>query len=135
MSDTRVTDLDAVHGRLTIDRRRPGVVLVTFVGTDVGQFGDAPFRALEDHVAASPVDLFIDARGAKGASIDVSGAWARWIGAHRDRLNAVHMLTGTRFIQLSADFVRRFAGVEDRMRLYAEPVAFEEALADARRAG
>ena len=56
---------------------------------------------------ATPVELFIDARHARAATIDVSGAWARWLGARRAQLRHVSMLTGSRFIQLSAQMVRR----------------------------
>ena len=39
------------------------------------------------------------------------------------------MLTGSRFIQMSAEFVRKFAGLEDAMRLYTDPATFDGALA------
>ena len=123
------TFLEGVHCVLTIERPRPGVVVVTFSGTDVGEFGDRPFRQLEQGLdSRRPLDLFIDARAGKSASIDVSSEWAQWLRDHRDHLRCVHMLTATRFIQLSADLVRRYAGLEDRMRLYTSPVAFAEAL-------
>jgi hypothetical protein len=123
------TFLEGVHCVLTIERPGPGVVLVTFSGTDVGEFGDRPFRDLEQDLdGARPIELFIDAHAGKSASIDVSNEWARWLREHRAALRRIHMLTATRFIQLSADLVRRYAGLEDRMRLYTSPVAFAEAL-------
>lgn len=39
------------------------------------------------------------------------------------------MLTGSRFVQVSAGFVRKFADLGDIMRLYTEPIAFEAVLA------
>lgn len=118
----------------TLSIRRPAgaVVVVTLSGSDVGEFRDAPFRELEKDLAAhARVELFIDARRGKGASIHVSGEWAAWLGRHKARFRRVHMLTGSRFIQLSAEFVRRFADLGELMLLYTDPPAFEGALADA----
>jgi hypothetical protein len=60
-----------------------------------------------------------DARHARGPSMDVSGDWAVWLGRHRDELRHVSMLTGSRFVQLTADFVRRFAELGEIMRIRA----------------
>jgi phage regulator Rha-like protein len=38
------------------------------------------------------------------------------------------MLTGSRFVQLTADFVRRFAELGDAMHVYTDGAAFDEAL-------
>src|SRR6187431_2886142 len=120
--------LEAQHCRLTIARPRARVVLVTFVGRDVGELGDAPFRELSRDVAGGdPIELFIDARGATGASMDVSGSWAMWLGANRQSFEHVSMLTGSRFIQLTAEFVKSYAALGDKMRLYTDAAAFEAA--------
>jgi hypothetical protein len=71
------------------------------------------------------------ARHGKGASVDVSGEWAIWLRANKSRFVHVSMLTGSRFIQLSADLVRRFAELGEIMRIYTDPAAFEAALASA----
>jgi hypothetical protein len=36
------------------------------------------------------------------------------------------MLTGSRFVQLTADFVRRFADLGDAMLIYTDSKPFEE---------
>ena len=131
--------LEGVHCAITIDRPAPTVVLVTVEGTDTGELGEAPFRAMAPMFEAGPpgaaapdrVELFIDARHARGASIDVSSEWTAWMTRHRDRLHHISMLTGNRFIQLTAEFVRRFADLGDLMRLYTEPSVFEGALSNA----
>ncbi len=123
-----VVTLEAEHCWLTIARPRAGVVLVTFVGRDVGELGDAPFKELSrDIVRSEPIELFIDARGATGASMDVSGSWALWLNANRQNLQHVSMLTGSRFIQLTAEFVKSYAALGEKMRLYTEAAAFEAA--------
>jgi hypothetical protein len=112
-------------------------------GHDVGELGDAPFRELENdftpsapRVSQAPtrapfVELFIDAREAQGASIEVSGAWASWLREHKPLLRQVHFLSGSRFIQLSADFVRKFAELGETMRIYTDSRAFDDELASA----
>ncbi|MCU1300657.1 MAG: hypothetical protein JWQ87_941 [Candidatus Sulfotelmatobacter sp.] len=87
-------------------------------------------KALNDSVTSSdPIDLFIDARDVSGASIDVSGEWARWLDSHKPGLRTVTMLTGSRFIEITAAFVRRFASLEGIMRICSEPAVFDFALA------
>jgi hypothetical protein len=124
--------LEAQHCTMTIEEPAPGVVVVVIEGTDIGDLGDAPFRILAPMIASDrQVELFIDARRARGPSIDVSGDWALWLTRHRGELRHVSMLTANRFVQLTADFVRRFAELGERMRIYTEPAAFEGALSNA----
>ena len=119
---------EAIHCTLVIRRTAPNVVVVTISGRDVGELGDAPFQSLHKDIIKAPIDLFIDARATTGASIAVSHEWSQWLQRHRARLRTIHMLTGSKFIQLTADFVRRFAQLGDVMRIYTAPAAFEEAL-------
>jgi hypothetical protein len=120
---------------ITIARPARGVVLVSFMGTDAGELGDAPFVELAKDLASSePIALFIDAREGRAASVDVSGNWAAWLGRNKAKFTHISMLTGTRFIQLSADLVKRFAGLGETMRIYTDPASFDEALRDATRA-
>jgi hypothetical protein len=119
---------DGVHCRLTIERHSGGIVLIKITGTDIGEFGDAPMRDLSA-MLDQPIELFIDAREVRGASIEVSAEWAAWLRSHKVQIREVSMLTGSRFIQITADFVRRFADLEGIMRVYTEPAAFDTALA------
>lgn len=118
--------------KLTLDRPAPALVVLTLSGRDMGELGQAPFDELR-HDLAQPgsIAVFIDARHGQSAAIDVSGAWAAWLRTHRARFEQVHMLTGSRFIQLSADIVRRFADLGELMRLYTDTGAFDDELASA----
>lgn len=129
MSPSTDARFEGVHCTITVKRPAAGVVVVVFEGFDVGELKDAPLVEIERALNAGPIELFIDARAGQAASVEVSGAWARWLGAHRSGLTQVSMLTGTRFIQLSAELVKRFAQLEDVMRLYTDAKAFDEALA------
>lgn len=125
---------DGIHCNLSIEKPVAGVALMKISGTDIGEFGDAPMKALADCIGnSSAVHLFIDARDVRGASIEVSGEWAAWLSAHRPVLESVTMLTGSRFIQVTAEFVRRFANLEGSMRICTEPGVFDQALREATR--
>ncbi len=121
--------LHARHCTLTIVRPAPRVVVAIFDGPDAGEFGDAPFRELAPDVRdGGPVEIFIDARKVPAASIDVSADWAQWMTAHRERIERLNILCGSRFIELTASFVQRFTEFGPRMRIYTDPAAFDEAL-------
>jgi hypothetical protein len=123
---------EGVHCLIGIQRPARGIVLVRFEGHDVGELGSAPFREIESELAIHQrVELFIDARAARAATTDVSSDWARWLREHKDQLHHISMLTGSRFLQLSADFVKKFAALGDVMRVYTDPNAFEGALGHA----
>jgi hypothetical protein len=117
-----------LHSTMTLDRPRPHIVTLVIIGRDVGEHGDAPLRVLDDELCGGAFALFIDARDTRGASVDVSNIWAQWLRRNRDQLHEIHMLTGSRFVQLTADFVRRFAELGDTMRIYTDGAAFDEAL-------
>lgn len=127
MAETPRT-FEGQHSTMVIARPVLHVVVLTITGQDAGEHGDGPLRALEDELRRGPYSLFVDARRTRGASIDVSNVWAQWLRSHRDQLHQIHMLTGSRFIQLTADFVRRFAELGDSMRIYTDGAAFDEAL-------
>jgi hypothetical protein len=130
--ETRKIRFDGIHCNLILEKPSNRVVVMKIRGTDVGEFGDAPMKALEHWInGSSSVQLFIDARDVRGASIDVSGDWAAWLNAHRSFLEEVTILTGSRFIQITAEFVRRFASLEGSMRICTDPDVFDHALLQA----
>jgi hypothetical protein len=123
---------ESVHCSVTVQHPGRGVIVVRLTGHDVGELGDAPFRALAGSFeGVARVQLFLDARDSRGASPEVSHEWAQWLRAHRDRFEHISILTGSRFIQITADFVRRFAQLGDLMRIYTDPAAFDAALGSA----
>src|SRR5438046_802619 len=117
-----VIQYEGVHCHLAIERLAKHIVVVRLAGWDAGEFGDVAMRELAKDLATGElIELFIDARAVKGATIEVSGEWAQWLGKHRSRFRLVNMLTGSRFIQLTATFVRRFAELGEIMRIYTDP--------------
>lgn len=115
---------------MAIERLTHAVVIVRISGRDIGELGSRPFDELARALAlCDRMRLFIDARQAQGPSVEVSAQWATWLAEHRDRLETVTMLTGSRLVRLTADFVQRFAGMGDRMRVFTEALAFDAATA------
>ena len=85
----------------------------------MGELGDAPMQGLDRCLAgAEPVHFFIDARDTRGASIEVSAEWAVWLSARKSHFRRIRLLVGSRFIEVTADFVRRFAALEGDADLY-----------------
>jgi len=120
---------EGVHCELSILRPGSGVAVVVLAGSDVGEFADFPMRELAKDLARfGTIDMFIDARAVRGASIEVSCKWALWMSAHRQQFKRICMLTGSRYVQVTAEFVRRFAGLADRMKIFTEKMPFEECL-------
>jgi hypothetical protein len=106
------------------------VVVLRLAGWDTGEFGDAAMREIaRDFAGKIPLQLFVDARAVKGATIDVSNDWALWLRANRAHFAHVSMLTGAPFVQLTARFVQRFAELGDLMRIYTDAQGFDAALA------
>jgi len=121
--------LDGIHCRYEISRPSDTRALVVISGSDIGEFGDAPMVKLQEKMrGCAPLELFIDARDVRGASIEVSHEWARWLSGNRAQFARVNMLTGSRYIEMTAEFVRRFAGLQDVMRIYTQPADFDQDL-------
>ncbi len=120
---------EGIHCNLAITRPGGGIVRVVLSGSDVGEFGDFALQELtRDLERFGCIELFIDAGAVRAASVEVSADWALWMNAHRSQLTQISMLTGSRYIQMTALFVRRFAELVDRMRIFTDRAAFEEAL-------
>lgn len=129
---------EGVHCDLVLSQLAREVVLLRITGTDVGEFGEAPMKALTEWISeTSGLEFFIDAREVRGASIAVSGDWAAWLSAHRQALRSVTMLTGSEIhpgdggiraavLQLARNYadLHRDAGVRCRTGVCAEPAAY-----------
>ncbi|MFO7445985.1 MAG: hypothetical protein R6W90_06430 [Ignavibacteriaceae bacterium] len=131
MEDNNSVTFEGIHCTLTIERPSENIINVRISGHDAGEFGDVPLQELSKYLEKDKViELFIDARNVRGASIEVSGLWAHWLSANKMHFSRINMLTGSRFIQLTADFVRKYANLGDTMRLYSEPAAFDSSLSE-----
>lgn len=129
-----VVRFEGLHCTMEIRRPCPGLVVLAISGHDIGELGAGPFDELEADVGrGAPVELFIDARSTRGASMGVSNDWAQWLRRHRAHFRGITMLTGSRFIHMTAEFVRRFNDMGELMRITTDHDAFDEALREAQR--
>lgn len=129
MSLSCTTRLASDACRITIGRLEPTRLRVDIEGHDVGEFGALPFRCLEALMHEElPVELLVDARAARGASMGVGNDWAAWLGRNRHRFTAVQMLAGSRYVQVIAEFVRRFSELEGLMHVHVDPARFDALL-------
>ena len=124
------TRLEAAACSFLIERRAPRLVYVRIEGHDVGEFGELPMRCIEAFLpTGAAAELFVDARATRGATMAVSNDWSTWLGRHRERFSAIHMLAGSRYVLFTAEFVRRFSELEQLMRVHTSGEAFDAALA------
>jgi hypothetical protein len=123
-------EYEGVHCSLIIRRPAPAVAVVVLQGSDTGEFADFPMRELtKDLERYGTIELFIDARAVRSASIEVSSEWAFWMRTHAKTLRQICMLTGSRYIQITAQFAQRFVGLGEQMKIFTDARAFEETLA------
>ncbi len=124
--------LEALHCSITIRRPAARTLVLEIRGRDIGELGDRPQRALDELIEGlDRFELFIDARHARGPSVDVGALWAHWLHKRRDRLERVEMLTSSPMVQITADFVQRFSELEGVMRVHNDPARFDAELARA----
>jgi hypothetical protein len=125
-------EYEGITCSLIIRRPAPAVVVVVLQGSDTGEFADFPMRELaKDLQRYGSIELFIDARAVRGASIEVSSERAFWMRTQARHLRQICMLTGSRYIQITAQLARRFAGLGEQMKIFTDAAAFEESLATA----
>lgn len=125
---------EGAHFAVELEQLSESLIVMRMRGTDTGELLDAPIQKLDEWVSgANAVELFIDARNVRGASVDVSSEWSAWFTANRARFKSITMLTGSKLIQITAEFVRRFAGLNGIMWVCTEPKVFDLALEQAQR--
>lgn len=127
-------NFEGAYCAVVLEHLSESLIVMRLSGTDTGELRDAPMKTLDEWLAgAKAVEFFIDARNVRGASIDVSSEWSAWFTANRARFKTITMLTGNKFIQITAEFVRRFAGLDGIMWVCTEPEVFDLALEQAQR--
>ncbi len=124
-----VVRLSTERCSFTYQRPRPGVVFLLIVGEDRGEFGTAPMDELrEDLSRYAPVELFVEMADAAGANLPVQEAWTEWFSTHRSALKGVSILPRSKFMHFTAEVVKFFSRTGELIRVYLDPVPFEEAL-------
>jgi hypothetical protein len=117
-------------------RTGPGILLATIRGLDRGQLGAT---TLDEITAAMSregrLELFVDAREAVGATVSVSDEWTRFFATHQPRLRHVHVLAGSKAVQLTVAIAQHLSRTGELIQIYSDPALFEARLAAAGRRG
>jgi hypothetical protein len=108
-------------------RPKANVLVVTITGYDKGQLGTAPLDEIGSvlRVAAPRVHLFVDARDAIGATMRVSEDWTTFLSRHRAELAHVHVLAGSKAIELTVAIARHLSRTDRLIQIYSDPKIFE----------
>lgn len=111
-------------------RPRANVLVVTVTGYDKGQLGTAPLDEIGSvlRVARPPVHLFVDARDAVGAAVRVSEDWTSFLSRHRTELARVHVLAGSKMVELTVAIARHLSRTDRLIQIYSDPTIFEAQL-------
>ena len=117
----------------TFERPAPGVMVVTIQGFDKGELGDGPLREIATGFGlGGPLELFIDASQASGAVPEVSDAWTRFFAERRRDLKSVHVLVGSKVVQLTVAIAQHLSNTGSLVQLYSDAAIFADRLRLAR---
>lgn len=117
----------------TFTRLRPGAFLVKITGHDRGEFGDAPFDALQAEIGRfGAIELFVDTSEVLGAVTGVREAWTEWFRVHRASLTRVHLVAGSKFVQQTLTVSKLLSRTGELIRIHPDRESFEQELARAR---
>ena len=107
-------------------RPRPGALVVAIAGHDRGQFGAATLDEISLALKRDrPLELFIDARDAVAAAVSVSDDWTRYFAANRSDFTRVHVLAGSKVVQLTVAIAQHLSRTGNLIQIYSDPEIFE----------
>jgi hypothetical protein len=110
-------------------RPTASVLVVTITGYDKGQLGTAPLDEIGSLLrVAAPLHLFVDARNAVGATVRVSEDWTGFLSRHRAELEHVHVLAGSKMVELTVAIARHLSRTDRLIQIYSDPDVFEAQL-------
>ncbi len=111
-------------------RPKTGVLVVAITGYDKGQCGTAPLEEIDSVLRlVGSLQLFVDARSAVGATVRVSEDWTKFISRRKDELGRVHVLAGSKMVELTVAIARHLSRTGNLIQIYSDPGIFEAQLA------
>jgi hypothetical protein len=115
-------------------RLKPGVLRVTIVGNDRGQFGAAAVDEVTEEFKrfGEPLALFFDLRGTPGPSTPVMELWTAWFAANHGKLRRVVLLVppDSKVLHLTVSIAQHLSRTGNLLRICADTQEFERAIAD-----
>jgi hypothetical protein len=133
MTRGKSTELSAAGCTFTFERPAAGVIVVAICGFDKGELGDAPLKEISSDIGlGGPLELFVDASQASGAAKEVSDAWTRFFAERQRDLKRVHVLVGSKVVQLTIAIAQHLSRTGSLVQLYSDPEIFADRLRLAR---
>jgi hypothetical protein len=121
--------LSAGNCAFVFRRPRPGVLHVVIDGLDNGQFGTTTLDEIRAEIGRNrPLELFVDAREAVGAAVSVSEEWTRFFSSRRGDLKRVHVLAGSKMVQLTVAIAQHLSRTGDLIQIHSDPEIFASRL-------
>ena len=94
-----------------------------------GQFGTAPLEEIDSFLRLlGPLQLFVDARNAQGATVRVSEDWTGFFARRKHDLSHVHVLVGSKMVELTVAIARHLSRTGNLIQIYSDPGIFEAQL-------
>jgi hypothetical protein len=120
-------------GKATLQRLRPGVVLLTYAGHLKADFFE-PLRQEIDHelqlaqTQKKPLILIADCWDLQGVDTTFRELWVDWIKGHRDQVSHIVGLLQSKLVVMAANIMSLFIG-DGLIKTYSDPREFEIAIA------
>jgi hypothetical protein len=104
--------------------------LVIIAGNDTGQFGTRTLDEIRMELMRNrPLELFVDARAATGATVSVSEEWTRFFSLNREQLKRVSVLVGSEAVHLTVAIAQHLSRTGTLIQIYSDPATFDACLA------
>jgi hypothetical protein len=127
--------LSAGSCNFSYQRLKPGVLLLSIIGDDRGQFGPATVdeTAAEFTRTTQPLKLFVDTRRATGPTREVMETWTEWFAANRQRLDQVVILVSpeSKLLHLTVSIAQHLSRTGGLIRICGTPDEFLAAIGKA----
>jgi len=122
-------ELTSEAGSFAFRRLRAGVLLVTIIGQDNGQFGQAALDEIRlEILRAQPLELLVDAERTTLVSTEVSREWTQFFSNCRTQLKRVVVLTGSRYMNLVVSISQHLSQTGNLITVTSDRAVFDAAV-------
>lgn len=113
----------------TFRRMRPGALRITITGHDKGQLGTRPLDEVRlEMLRHRPLELFIDASEAVGATAKVSREWTQFFALNRGQLKRVDVLVGSKALHLTVSIAQHLSRTGNLIQIHSDRRTFDRQL-------
>lgn len=115
----------------TYRRLKPGVLLLTIIGDDLGHFGSATLDELNaEFDRFGSMSLYVDAQAAEGPATEVMEAWTAFFASNQKKFKRIVILVlpESKLLHLTVKIVQHLSGVGKIFRVVSDPRNFHAAI-------